>query len=86
MADKIRYTVKDYLGNPTSVPVDRVEAFLARQEELKAMVARGEKPELDAVSKAKIRKSVALMREWASQPLESHGVDLEEWLEKHSKG
>lgn len=41
---KIRYTVKDYLGNPTSVPADKVEAFLARQEELKAMVARGEDP------------------------------------------
>ena len=45
MADeKIRYTVKDYLGNPTSVPADKVEAFLKRQEELKAMVERGEDP------------------------------------------
>ena len=40
MADeKIRYTVKDYLGNPTSVPADKVEAFLKRQDELKAMAA-----------------------------------------------
>lgn len=64
MADeKIRYTVQDYLGNPTSVPADKVEAFLARQEELKAMAERGEKPELDTASKAEIKKSVKAMRE-----------------------
>ena len=86
MADeKIRYTVKDYLGNPTSVPADKVEAFLKRQEELKAMAERGEKPELDAASKARLSEFGKLMREWASQPIESHGMDLEEWLEKHSK-
>ena len=44
MEDKIRYTVADYLGNPTSVPADKVEAFLKRQEELKAMQERGEDP------------------------------------------
>ena len=64
MADeKIRYTVKDYLGNPTSVPADKVEAFLKRQEELKAMAERGEKPELDTASKAEIKKSVKALRE-----------------------
>ena len=64
MADeKIRYTVKDYLGNPTSVPADKVEAFLKRQDELKAMAERGEKPELDAASKAEIKKSVKALRE-----------------------
>ena len=42
MADKIFYTVKDYLGNPTSVPADKVEAFLTRQDALRAKVERGE--------------------------------------------
>ena len=55
---KIRYIVPDYTGCPTSVPADRVEAFLTRQEELKEKVARGEKIELDAESKKEVEKSV----------------------------
>ena len=40
--EKIWYTVPDYQGYPTRVPEDKVQAFLKRQEELKAMVERGE--------------------------------------------
>ena len=62
MADeKIRYTVKDYLGNPTSVPADKVEAFLKRQEELKAMVERGEDPmkvEVDPARASQIKAAL----------------------------
>lgn len=47
MKEQIRYTVPDYLGNPTSVPADKVEAFLKRQEELKAMKERGEEIKAD---------------------------------------
>lgn len=57
MKEHIRYTVPDYLGNPTSVPADKVEAFLRRQEELKAMKERGEEPKLSEESKAKIREA-----------------------------
>lgn len=63
MADeKIRYLMKDYAGNPTSIPAERVQAFLARQEELKAMAERGEKLELDVESKEEIKKSIKALR------------------------
>ena len=61
MADKIFYTVRDYLGNPTSVPADRVEAFLKRQDELKAMVERGEEIKPDP-AQAEAVKSALLAR------------------------
>ena len=61
MADKIFYTVRDYLGNPTSVPADRVEAFLKRQDELKAKVERGEEIKPDP-KQAEAVKSALLAR------------------------
>lgn len=61
MADKIFYTVRDYLGNPTSVPADKVEAFLKRQDELKAMVERGEEIKADP-KQAEAVKSALLAR------------------------
>lgn len=58
---KIRYIVPDYTGCPTSVPADRVEAFLARQEELKAMMERGEEIKPDP-KQAEAVKSALLAR------------------------
>lgn len=83
---KVLYTVPDYMGNPTSVPAENVQAFLARQEELKAKAERGEKIELDAESKAALKTFGQKMREWASQPPESWGMDLEEWLNQNLGG
>lgn len=42
--EKIWYTVEDFQGKPCRVPAENIHAFLARQEELKAMVERGEDP------------------------------------------
>ena len=62
MADKkILYTVPDYQGNPTSVPADKVEAFLKRQDELKAMMERGEEIKADP-KQAEAVKSALLAR------------------------
>lgn len=59
MADeKILYTVKDYLGNPTSVPADKVEAFLKRQEELKGMKARGEEIKVDPKQAEEVKNAL----------------------------
>ena len=45
--EKIWYTVPDSQGYPTRVPEAKVQAFLKRQEELKAMVERGEENKPD---------------------------------------
>ena len=83
---KTLYTVPDYQGYPTSVPADRVHDFLKRQEELKAIVARGEKiPELDEKSKKALSDFGKLLKEWAKTPPEEHTMNLGEWLEAHTK-
>ena len=58
MKEQIRYTVKDYLGNPTSVPADKVEAFLKRQEELKVMLERGEEIKPDPQMAEEVKNAV----------------------------
>lgn len=84
--DRVRYTVPDYKGNPTSVPADRVHDFLKRQEELKAIEDRGEKiPELTKTSKKSLNDFGKLLKEWAKTPPEGHTMNLEEWLEEHTK-
>ena len=45
--DRVRYTVPDYKGNPTSVPAWMLEAFMKAQDELRAKAERGESTEPD---------------------------------------
>ena len=45
--DRVRYTVPDYKGNPTSVPAWMLEDFMKAQDELRAKVERGESTEPD---------------------------------------
>ena len=58
MKEHIRYTIPDYLGNPTSVPADKVEAFLKRQEELKAMKERGEEIKADPKQAEEVKNAL----------------------------
>ena len=58
MKEQIRYTVPDYLGNPTNVPADKVEAFLKRQEELKAMKERGEDIKVDPKQAEEVKNAL----------------------------
>ena len=43
--DRVRYTVPDYKGNPTSVPAWMLEDFMKAQDELRAKAERGESTE-----------------------------------------
>ena len=45
--DRVRYTVPDYKGNPTSVPAWMLEDFMKAQDELRAKSERGESTEPD---------------------------------------
>lgn len=45
--DRVRYTVPDYKGNPTSVPAWMLEDFMKAQDELRAKAERGESTEPD---------------------------------------
>ena len=45
--DRVRYTVPDYKGNPTSVPAWMLEDFMKAQDELRAKAERRESTEPD---------------------------------------
>ena len=49
--DRVRYTVPDYKGNPTSVPAWMLEDFMKAQDELRAKAERGESTEPDPALK-----------------------------------